>query len=332
MGQLDDQVRNEITQRIVHSPTGDYYQQFTNYTNPDPNDPWTWAIPPGTPVGGFVWNTDNWANDFDFSGLGHFVGAYGRWYNGTLLSPKHLITAEHVAHGANNHVQVNDPIHFIRPDGTLYTATVASLQQAGSYDVHVLQLDADVPSDITWYKVLPTDYADYFVFDGADFCGGELGPYDPANHSSISGKPCITTDQRRWCRVGVIDRTQSATVLRIDWVSCHVPDWWEYWSGVVAGDSGSGTWLPLAGELIYLGLHWTGGVNWIYDINFMHADTQSAVNTAMAALDPGGYQLTAAKLRASAGRLRKLRWPALLPAENEDDVEAVGVGLAGLRL
>jgi hypothetical protein len=294
---LDDRIHAEITRRISSSPSGDYLSMLSNYSPiryiapGDPPHTGEW----NAPVGGFVWNTACWANGLDFTGIGSFRAdhAGGRWYVGTLLSPRHFITAKHVAYGLRGSSRdvFEDKVHFILADGTEHEAVIQDDSGRVGADLCIFYFTTDVPSTVSYYRILPADYDNYLTYNPDDTVGFELMD-DP---DGLYGKPVVYltgNDERKVC-IGRVRRAIDQTLVVPPANESYGAD---YYETLQTGDSGAPTFLLVKGQLLFLGVH-RSAIGYT-DEFACSAVQQAAINAAMADLDVDGtgYQLTEGEL------------------------------------
>jgi hypothetical protein len=104
----------------------------------------------------FSRNTSHWAADVDFSCFSPW-NSYGRNNRaGTLISPRHILYANHYRFGA-----IQPSIVFVTSDNTIVTRQVIQEVNVAGTDIQIGILDSDVPETITYAKVLPKDWKTY---------------------------------------------------------------------------------------------------------------------------------------------------------------------------
>lgn len=175
-------------------------------------------------------------------------------FGGCLISPRHLLTA--------NHAWPGTAITFVGPDGTMINRTISLTDSetiAGS-DMRISLLSEAVPESIAYCRVLPTDWRDYVTVKDLPILAGD-------QQFQVLSRKAISADN------GVVTH-QNATRSEL------VP----FTETIISGDSGSPLWVIVDGELILLGTH--GGANGFVCVS----DRIDEINEAMDTLG-GGYQL-----------------------------------------
>ncbi len=285
---IDADIQWQVNSRIVANPTGDYLHIWSDY---DIRKDDAWVVPSG----GFTLNSACWASGLNFHGVGTAVKG-NSYYGVTLVSPVHFITAEHV------NINTGTTVYFIKPDGSVYEATVAADSlQVDTEDIDVGLLSEAVPAGIPFYSVLPEDYDDHLTLDPTDLtdtneAGDDYPTYPTAAQADgLSGKPAVMMEQERRACVGRIVRSaELSSVLVYGTGDPKYPDRDDYWIELVAGDSGWPTFLLVDGELVLLGSH----ISAIVDRHL--AFNADVVNAHMVTLHGSAeYQLTEGNLSVS---------------------------------
>jgi len=295
--ELDLDIQNQISDRISSVPI---LPTLTNFA-PVRDEPWEDHVP----IGGFEWNTNCWAYGLNFTGMGSWCrpavppNPASHWYLATLISPRHVITAKHCG------IEVGHIIYFIRADGSVYEATVQSYAfvrlYASQYGFRIAYLTEDVPSDICYYKTLPSDYNDLFTFNETT--------WDPSYFwlkQNITGKPTLYMDRERKAAIGYIGGTSDTTKPHVDAIlgvyKCeyYFTNRAAYWESLLQGDSGSPSFMLINNELVLLGVHFQAPLSYSYvDHCAFGVNSYTAINSAMATLegvDGSGYQLEVVQL------------------------------------
>jgi hypothetical protein len=231
-----------------------------------------------------VRNSSLWCKSLvDLSGIpiGRLSGgSYTAQFNGVLISPRHVLCANHVA------LTAGDTLYFLGTDSAIHSATVSSRQEVGSTDLCVALLSSAL-ANCTPMQVFP---AATFSPSGACYL------------------PAAGVDQiyQNFTYVPLLHFNQNQEVLLLDlptwgnssndatYIAC-VESNRQAWSkspksgvvGVYSGDSGSPVFtIPPTGTTpVLIGTcHTTAGLPNV-------ANNVAAVNAVMASLG-GGYSLT----------------------------------------
>lgn len=227
-----------------------------------------------------TWNTLSVANDnssayarnpslfchsVDLTGVPVWNSSSGALFNGALISPRHVLNANHVFDSGL--VGNGTVLRFLGSDGVVYSRTITASQSAGN-DVRIVLLDSDLPVVVRPAKLLPLSYQSYLP-------------------SITNGLLVLIMNQFRQVRIGkwgaVYDfGTKAVQVLDPSLISSDLVPWYML---QVAGDSGSPAFVLIDGEAVLL-TTWTS-----ISLGASLADQLAAINTSMTSLG-GGYQVT----------------------------------------
>lgn len=207
---------------------------------------------------GTTYNADCWALDLGVTCLTREIP------RGTLVSPRHIVGAEHFQPGSS--------VSFLKKDGTIVSRSVTARQNVGlsnaldgyDTDVVVCLLDSDVPSDIDFAKILPTDYSDYLP-------------------GLANGVPCLCLDQEEKALVGDFFSTVNGVHFKYPQIEQRKA----FFELKIHGDSGNPAFLIINDELVLV-TTWTFGGN---GLGPNYTDIADQINTTMTNLG-GGYTLT----------------------------------------
>lgn len=219
----------------------------------------------------YVRNASCWAASLDWSGVSPHNSTGGFQRGGTLVSPRHLVWANHfnIANGAT--------VTFVNDSNEVFTRTVSNSVQIGFSDIRVGVLNADIDASVSFYQVLPNDWRDYIV---AVF------------RTNI---PLITTDQDQNALVRDFNNSANTGPAGIIQISHNVPAQDSprspFSQQIVGGDSGQPMFMLINGTMVLLGCHYTA-----FGIPLL-SNYITEINAAMTTLG-GGYQLTQADLSA----------------------------------
>ena len=118
----------------------------------------------------FVRNPNCWAYDIDLTCCSPwqmhptirqpngFVEYASNLTAGTLISPIHVMFCNHT----DFHPSVGAIMRFITKDNAVVTRTLVSITPVAGSDIEIGLLNEDVPNSITFAKVLPDNYENYF--------------------------------------------------------------------------------------------------------------------------------------------------------------------------
>lgn len=208
-------------------------------------------------------NAGCWASSLNWTGVSphNFSGGFQR--GGTLVSPRHLIWANHF------NIPNGTTITFVNAHNQAFTRTITSSTDIQNSDIRVGVLNSDIDASIAFYSVLPADWRDYL----------------PTVFFTLL--PLVTTDQEQkaLCR----ELTNVTSIGLIAHRRAPSPPRQALSENIVVGDSGQPMFMLINGEMVFMGTHYT---------NFGIAPIMTRIteiNAAMATLG-GGYQLTQADL------------------------------------
>jgi hypothetical protein len=237
-------------------------------------------------------NTASLAASLDFTGTsvcGYPGFNSGSYFPGHLISSRHILCAEHVKLG------VGTTIAFLDSLGAYQLATVTSgALVAGSKDIWVGYLTwqaGSAPSNLHRYKMLPSNYASYI----SSCLSGLSKP--------VSTLPVLTRtvhDQAGngqglgWWNISALGGYNSAfkTVFS-GGASLSASNPFSMWSGdIISGDSGSGVFLVINGELVITQSFYTAAGGDFY------ADFVSDINSTMTSLAGSAYAVATVSLAA----------------------------------
>lgn len=245
------QVINQIDQRISGLANTD-----------ETNNLWETRGDEGTGEG-WVRNRDLWASGLDFSGVSPWNDRTGYLRGGTLITPMHVLYAEHyqLTHG--------DTLVFVDGDNNVVTRILGNHLHVRS-DMHVGVLDSPVPNTIAHYPMVSATAL-------ATYLGG-LSPN--------MGLPIILINQfdkvfvRDINSITGLNAGQSAFVSHLSSPSGTVRH--NFTGSLIGGDSGRPGFLCVNNNLILLFTNWSAGTS-----NFAGHHV-AEINSIVAALSPSG--------------------------------------------
>lgn len=233
----------------------------------------------------WVKNSNLWTNRgssvLDFSGQSVWNTTGGYMMSGTLISPRHIIFADHYQ------IVVGDTVTFIASDGSIVNRTLQSkttiTDGSNTTDITVGLLDSDVPNTVAYYPILTGTQYDNYLSPISNVPSLWLDQYDKVatGNMSILNEPICTTalnnvcsDSSQWTGYNVESSSGNTRHL--------------FWKNVITGDSGNPVFLAVDGQLVLLTVHTTAGTG----NDYSRYITQ--INTTMASLQGGGspYQVS----------------------------------------
>lgn len=238
--------------------------------------------------GTYVWNTDCWAVDIDWScvSVAHQLdpAAGSGWSNvrgGTLIAPDLMILANHYTPP----VLVGSQFRFVTPAGAVRTATVHSSTRVGTSDVRLVRFTAPVGDGIEPAKILPIDWPDYLPSNT-----------EHETYAFFNRLPIVGINQDKEALVFELLHTALPETGTFCFHSSpHAPR--NTWSkSLITGDSGHGMFAIIGGEPVMLFHHLSANNGpWL-------ANMAEAINTAadglgsentLTEVDLSGFETTA---------------------------------------
>jgi hypothetical protein len=226
-------------------------------------------------LSGTIRNTDVWTGNVNLTGIAYSNSRSGDARRGaTLISPRHVIMANHYA------LSAGDTVSFVDTNGNIVERTVdATLKVATpanplfpDRDIRLGRLNTDVPVSISWYKLFPDNWQNYLTMHVQN------------------NLPLVSLDQQRkvihrWRRKYIAPAWNAANEDEFN-ESLFYHDTANIASeAIVGGDSGQPNFHIVNGELLLVGTHtWSGA-------GYTLSAVKASINTAMATLG-GGYSIT----------------------------------------
>ena len=149
----------------------------------------------------YVWSENCWGADLvNKTCMSPYNTRTGNGGGGALVTPRHVVFTHHL----NYYPKVGDRIRYVTPANVTEEFTIEALKihpynvgyTIGPWDIVVAQLDRDVPTSISFAKVMPSDPKPYFPTIPVDYRG--LDP--PLFYSNGVGpwlRACHTTQRKR---------------------------------------------------------------------------------------------------------------------------------------
>lgn len=190
----------------------------------------------------YIRNTNCWAYDLNLTCISPWNSSTG-WPGGTtgagtLITPRHIIFAAHFE------LPVGCNIRFITNNNTIVQRRVIAKKRHPSYtilypDLTIGVLDSDVPSSISFCKILPDNWSNYLPTD-------------------IDDIPCLVLDQEEksliadgWSSInngaGIIQLKRPSDTKRL-----------QFYEDLIAGDSGNPCFIIINNQIVILTV-WTSG-------------------------------------------------------------------------
>jgi hypothetical protein len=192
-------------------------------------------------TGVYVRNTNCWANDLDLTCVAawHTINSSaGNNGTATLITPRHVIFAAHA------HFYKDDSIRFVTKDNVTIRRKIIGWWVNTDFQVHypdlcVGTLDSDVPSTITPCEILPLNFSQYLVDNGA-------------------GLPSLFVDQDKNAIVNEVKDCKYSHANDTHQFFCgenvNNANREALYEGVAMGDSGSPSFVVMNGKLVLIGV------------------------------------------------------------------------------
>jgi len=204
----------------------------------------------------------------------HQNPAVGGLWGGTAITPRNVITCEHV-----NHLNPGIVLRFITPDNQLIKRTVVAYGTIPNSDLRISTLDEDLPASIVPAKYLPSTWKEYIPSLSLNLGGG-------FGQNALNCVPAINFDQFEKVSVlGVSLLTDSDPPLGAGWLGINnvILPWL---AGPIPGDSGNPILFPINGELAIISVFtypWAGSFTSLY---------LSQINSEIASQAAAAHQTT----------------------------------------
>lgn len=209
------------------------------------------------------------------------------WYarSGNLISPRHFTLAKHFIFTI---LSGGTELRFVDDNNNVVTRKATKIITDPLSDIAVGILDADVPNNIKFAKVLPPHHKLYFqqedviryaVFlDSQEKASIGINTYLPSRRPRVSGQNNVIY-------------VQNPNFIAIPSLKDRIhPSIYNFYESPVAPDSGNPMFLIIDNELVMIG-HWTTSISGPAYTGYF-----DIINSMMTELG-GGYQLTPIDLR-----------------------------------
>jgi hypothetical protein len=255
-------------------------------------------------------NANCWARAVDLSclsvGTSHGSDSYYTTQRpGTLITPRHIVVANHYSPADTTYQGRADYVRFVTPGGVVRTRRVVGA--SGNFrDQKVLLLDAS-PTGCNPVKVAD-DWITQVV-DGTSYSGGLLLSLNKNRQVGLSlfGDPITAYSQAQPTTYGAIPITgnQSVAILHADIAAAlhpYVATKPGLWVSIVGGDSGSPCFAVVNGDPVLITCWFTansGPCTWMGSggnelLNAMISEADANAITLANLVSPTGYTVTVA--------------------------------------
>jgi hypothetical protein len=246
----------------------------------------------------FVKNTNHWTGQLNFSGLMVNKSGSGGVTMVTAITPHHAIGVSHYF------PQVNDTIVFCDENNQTFTRQVVS--GVGIEDLWCVRFNEALPSTVKKYKLLPSNYSDYFPLNrNFRLFNGSI------QQDRLQYLPVIVCSHYRWDSNWPLQRPNRYAYLHHSdrrqaqyWVSyasptypvtgpsINVANYNGDPSNIRGGDSGGPSFLIINNELILIACHQVaGGPNNSTVGGSFLADYIAQIQEAINQLGPSGQTI-----------------------------------------
>lgn len=217
----------------------------------------------------YIRNPNCWAHDLDMTCISPWNSKGHTRRAGTLISPRHAVWARHYS------IPLNSTLRFVDMSNNVVERTIvktvalpvpAHTNYMSGYDMVIGLLDRDVPSSITFAKVLPRNFTEIY--------GSHL-------HHAL---PVLSTDYEEKALVDDLNAMHDKMVS----LSTPILSYRHaYYESKIVGDSGNPSFFVIDNQLVFLFVFTYGGAGSGTSVQYHYDD----INNAMQSLG-GGYTLT----------------------------------------
>ncbi|XP_061166365.1 uncharacterized protein LOC133175284 [Saccostrea echinata] len=229
----------------------------------------------------YIRNSDCWAHDLDLTCISPWNSNGHNRKAGTLISPRHAIWARHY------NMPINTTLRFVDLNNKVVERKIikihalpvpAHMNYHSGYDMMIGLLDQDVPSSITFAKVLPRNFTEIY--------GSHVNHVLPVLSTDYEEKALV--DDLRMMHGKMVTLTVPNLSYR------HA-----FYESKIVGDSGNPSFFVIDNQLVFLFVFTYGGAGAGTSVQFHYDD----VNHVMKNLG-GGYALTEIDLSSYANDLQ----------------------------
>ncbi len=217
----------------------------------------------------YIRNTNGWAYDLDLTCISPWNSSGGVYYAGTLISPRHVLYAAHFP------PPVGAVMRFISKTNSVVERTVIATRNVlgSGYcpDFGVGLLDANVPSEITFARVLPDSWSNKFQ--------NTYGMYLPGLCLDQEEKALVTD-------VNTLLQAANTTNALASFITPLDTNRLAFYESKVGGDSGNPAFWIIDNQLVLLTVWTFGGAGAGTSI----VKNKPLINQLMSQVG-GGYQL-----------------------------------------
>ena len=224
-----------------------------------------------------------WAKDIDFTSVSVWNNRGAilpsetlvdyRLRGATAITKRHIIMAKHYK------LETSDVVYFVDPDGTWVSRIILAIADHASKDITVGILNEELPDNISFSKVAPSNINEFFKRDYLDFI---TEYYEPI----VAG-----FDFEKKLTLMLLTTANSLTLKETVYSSSpsSLPEPYDNLAeAIIGGDSGNPLFIIIGGEAILLTSYFNtvkgpSYANYISDINDLiaAADNTASANTSL---------------------------------------------------
>lgn len=189
----------------------------------------------------YVRNTGCWAYDLDLTCISPWNTTGANTMGGTLISPCHIAFA--------NHYRINNgaKIRYVTSNNVTIERTVIDQINAVD-DIQIGILDSDVPSSISFAKILPSNWSTYLP-----------NLYRNTRYNTNSaGLPVMSLDYDKKASIMELHYIADNAGAYVRWPSQN-SNFYPFLEMIIGGDSGSPSFLIINNQLVLI-LTWTSSI------------------------------------------------------------------------